>query len=123
MSTNEGGLAFPMPPHEHNRNWSDGMTLRDYFAAKALQGLLASEAYAEAKNHLVAAYAYEQADAMLLKRSGGIKQTQTSEMRGLLMSWRAAMQRPRPTDYEALVETLLRDTHEVLEATAPETRP
>ena len=32
-----GGAAFPSP-HSHNKQ---GMTLRDYFAAKALQGTLA----------------------------------------------------------------------------------
>jgi hypothetical protein len=39
MSTNTGGPAFPTPAHNLK---NDGMTLRDYFAAKAMQGLLAS---------------------------------------------------------------------------------
>lgn len=47
----------------------DGMTLRDYFAAKAMQGLLA--AYPERERwgtHDYARIAYEQADAMLNAR-------------------------------------------------------
>jgi hypothetical protein len=51
MSTqpNDGGPAFPLP--SHTKRWDpnnqiftqdEGMTLRDYFAAAALQGLLAS---------------------------------------------------------------------------------
>lgn len=42
-----GGPAFPIPL-QSGQSWQgmapcDGMTLRDYFAAKALQGLLAME--------------------------------------------------------------------------------
>lgn len=43
-----------------------GMTLRDYFAAKALQGLLASETVAT--REVFAAGAYKMADAMLKAR-------------------------------------------------------
>ena len=51
MSTpNDGGPAFPVPPERINNvngdnHWayaSGGMTLRDYFAAAALQGYLAA---------------------------------------------------------------------------------
>ena len=37
MSNKTGGQAFPL----HNHHFS-GMTLRDYFAAKAMQGMLAN---------------------------------------------------------------------------------
>ena len=44
----------------------DGMTLRDYFAAKAMQGMLAaSENY---QTHEMAMYAYDVADVMLAVR-------------------------------------------------------
>lgn len=49
----------------------DGMTLRDYFAAKAMQGLMANpetnRAWGVYDN---ARYAYEQADAMMQAREG-----------------------------------------------------
>ena len=63
MSNNTGGPAFPTPAHNLN---NDGMTLRDYFAAKAMQGLLASEVHAPLEDF--AATAYKMADAMLKAR-------------------------------------------------------
>ena len=55
--------AFP------TQNWlsSKGMTLRDYFAAKAVQGLLASEVNAPLKVFAIRAYAV--ADAMMEARN------------------------------------------------------
>ncbi len=53
--------AFPST-HPHGRE--EGMTLRDYFAAKALQGL-AGEIEDEAR---AARWCYEMADAMLSQR-------------------------------------------------------
>lgn len=41
---NDGGPAFPNVPEGAGSRWADwdmGMTLRDYFAAKAMQGMLA----------------------------------------------------------------------------------
>ena len=38
MSKDTGGPAFPTPLFEYH----GGMTLRDYFAAKAMQGLLSN---------------------------------------------------------------------------------
>jgi hypothetical protein len=35
---NDGGPAFPTPRYERGDTYSLGMTMRDYFAAKALQG-------------------------------------------------------------------------------------
>jgi hypothetical protein len=40
-------------------------TLRDYFAARAMQGVIAAENY---QTHELAQYAYEVADAMLKAR-------------------------------------------------------
>jgi hypothetical protein len=59
---NDGGPAYPTPAGiQHN----DGMTLRDYFAAAALQGNLIEPTVS---NDEVAKYAYSLADAMLKAR-------------------------------------------------------
>ena len=58
---NTGGPAFPVG----NVN---GMSLRDYFAAKALQGIMACNGVYEDEKKL-ARYCYEQADAMLEVRN------------------------------------------------------
>ena len=61
---NDGGPAFPTPPGvQHN----DGMTLRDYFAAAALQGML-SDACIAGSDLQLAENAYSYADAMLKAR-------------------------------------------------------
>jgi hypothetical protein len=65
---NDGGPAFP-----HTTQWDgitpainhNGMTLRDYFAAAALQGNLIEPT---ANNDEVAKWAYSLADAMLKAR-------------------------------------------------------
>jgi hypothetical protein len=71
--TNTGGPAFPLP--SHTRKWDDakkeyqqdeGMTLRDYFAAKAMQGLINEQSLKSYE--AVAVEAYKQADAMLKAR-------------------------------------------------------
>ena len=41
MSKNHGGPAFPVAGSEHNYP-IEGMTLRDYFAAKAMQSIVSS---------------------------------------------------------------------------------
>jgi hypothetical protein len=67
---NDGGPAFPMGYHPEGNNADHfGMTLRDYFAAAALQGCLASIQ----PNQLwsgddVAVTCYRTADAMLKAR-------------------------------------------------------
>lgn len=52
---------------------NDGMSLRDYFAASAMQGLIASEAFHgplyQQQPSMAASFAYEVADAMLSERS------------------------------------------------------
>ena len=63
-----GGPAFPqdaMPAWSDLKPTHSGMTLRDYFAAKAMQSLVAMDHMADA---LVAQQAYELADAMLEAR-------------------------------------------------------
>lgn len=56
-----GGQAFPKTLGEYN-----GMTLRDYFAAKAMQGLLANSG--ELRPEYTSEYAYKIADAMIAAR-------------------------------------------------------
>lgn len=57
---NTGGWAFPNHGYE-------GMTLRDYFAAKAMQGIVADPDLSMGVDK-VAEWAYTQADAMLAAR-------------------------------------------------------
>lgn len=67
----DGGSAFPGSyPGQHGQPvWSNGMSLRDWFAGMALQGLVSEsnlhndEAYTD-----VALDAYKLADAMLRQR-------------------------------------------------------
>lgn len=68
MTTNTGGPAFPvnqqLPEGMANLTPETGMTLRDYFAAKAMQGLMdAAMPMPE-----IADAAYDMADAMLKAR-------------------------------------------------------
>jgi len=58
---NDGGPAFPL----NDPLKSTGMTLRDYFAAAALQGLMASRNFLDEYD---GPYVYEIADAMLKAR-------------------------------------------------------
>lgn len=72
MSTiKDGGPAFPRSPHS-GESTDDGMTLRDYFAAKAMQGFAAdpNAAWSDGTKGM-ARCAYEWADAMLKAREGG----------------------------------------------------
>jgi hypothetical protein len=70
-NTNTGGPAFPLP--SHTKRWNDvekcyvqdeGMTLRDYFAAKAMQQMV--NEYEDFD--FTARTAYELADSMLKAR-------------------------------------------------------
>ena len=72
-----GGPAFPVHPELVERlgcenSLSDvGMTLRDYFAAKAMEGLIAcAENHGDIPHKLCAVDAYRYADAMLEARDG-----------------------------------------------------
>lgn len=76
---NDGGPAFPCPlPHSDS-----GMTLRDYFAAKAMQSLIFRNGSALFETHCeppvvryyhsnLAADAYVMADAMLAARGKAV---------------------------------------------------
>ena len=70
MTTNTGGPAFPSADFEHHEY--TGMTLRDYFAAKAMQALIASPRGTpdgrDGTDHYYAKCAYLMADAMLKAR-------------------------------------------------------
>lgn len=79
MSNNTGGSAFP---DGSTNSWGNaenpGMTMRDYFAAKALQGLLScsypvselgykmKDGKSEIENSAI--FCYEMADALLAER-------------------------------------------------------
>jgi hypothetical protein len=75
---NTGGPAFPTAYKSYDgvggftTEYVNGMTLRDYFAAKAMQGILAHPLRGNASNgfiqHAAAREAYEIADAMLEAR-------------------------------------------------------
>jgi hypothetical protein len=87
---NDGGAAFPSPGvvmhestdrglQEYQQGVYAGMTLRDYFAAKALSGFCANPSIfapnpvngwslVNCKNEDLADYAYVMADAMLATR-------------------------------------------------------
>ena len=70
----DGGAAFPlMPPQDTAAGIAvgypypePGMTLRDYFAAKAMQAMVSQRAYPWDKH--TPQYAYSVADAMLRER-------------------------------------------------------
>jgi hypothetical protein len=70
MKKETGGPAFPTAGAvTADEILYDGMTLRDYFAAKALQGICASGPSASWPNDHLAAKAYNLADAMLKARA------------------------------------------------------
>ena len=69
--------AFPIPRHTRHFDDSqgaytqdDGMSLRDYFAAKAMHGIVASCIDNGFNDDLVAAASYRMADAMMEARNG-----------------------------------------------------
>jgi len=78
MAINTGGSAFPalnfVVPYNLNKQGvqrlgeTQGMTLRDYFAAKALQGMLANNER-DTSFSCFADDAYKLADAMLKERN------------------------------------------------------
>ena len=74
---NDGGPAFPFKGMNHR-----GMSLRDWFAGMALQGLLAAEAHPRSigttyeLQEQIPEQAYKFADAMIAERNN---QTETEE--------------------------------------------
>ncbi|HBD0129836.1 TPA: hypothetical protein KFU04_001056 [Escherichia coli] len=73
MTNNNGGPAFPVAGSEHNYP-IEGMTLRDFFAAKAMQSALLTSKPENPLGRMdifaqsVAEISYEMADAMLRAR-------------------------------------------------------
>lgn len=67
MSIETGGPAFPCNQDNIDVCPSDGMTLRDYFATKAMEGALAGGAV-DVTEDIIAKWAYGMADAMLKGR-------------------------------------------------------
>lgn len=78
MASETGGYAFPTSEEVCLGN--EGMSLRDYFAAQVLGGMIGQERTdsfttpAQAKAHLgvIAAGCYAMADAMLAERAKGV---------------------------------------------------
>ena len=70
MEKNNGGSAFPTSNYQKivpiSTGYSEGMTLRDYFAAKAMQSI--AEARPNTFIDAIAELAYKLADAMLEAR-------------------------------------------------------
>ncbi len=76
MSKETGGQAFPMLGNVgYNSDWQleEGMTLRDYFAAKAMQGILSNpsmiDSFDKSSFDWVTERASQLADAMLKARN------------------------------------------------------
>jgi len=67
---NDGGPAFPESGSRGVAAGGEGMTLRDYFAAAALTGLLASDPESTLRPDSAARSALRYADAMLAARGG-----------------------------------------------------
>ncbi len=65
---NENTFAFPHEITHLQKPLTAGMTLRDYFAAKAMQSMNSREDYVDAPADAIALDAYALADAMLKAR-------------------------------------------------------
>ena len=67
--------AFPIQGHSTRNGqgfqlvMADGMTLRDYFAAKAMQAIITNHKLEDCDDFVVAANAYQLADFMLEARN------------------------------------------------------
>ena len=71
MTKETGGPAFPVSAElcqDLTIVEQRGMTLRDYFAAKAMQAFLMQPASITAPDEMIAEAAYDTADAMLKAR-------------------------------------------------------
>ena len=75
-NSRNSGPAFPTTT-EHGFNCGEpGMTLRDYFAARAMQGFLTAEYASTYRPEVWAKDAYEMADAMLKARDHGAEESE-----------------------------------------------
>lgn len=74
MTKKDGGPAFPSEQGETfdltwNQTYDPGMSLRDYFAAKAMQAYSSlPDSFEKYSYYRIAEFAYKQADAMLTQR-------------------------------------------------------
>lgn len=69
MNKETGGPAFPQKKSPYDERDHAGMTLRDYFAAKAMQSILDQKDAHDGRERDNAAWmAYQMADAMLKER-------------------------------------------------------
>jgi hypothetical protein len=66
MIKETGGPAFPFTCENYP---SEGMSLRDYFASKAMQSINSREDYLDTSAEAIALDAYALADAMLKARA------------------------------------------------------
>lgn len=64
----DGGQAFPCAGSEHGYPVA-GMSLRDYFAAKAMQALIERYGYERSETDNLAECSYDVADSMLAERA------------------------------------------------------
>lgn len=68
----DGGPAFPVPdtylPNRQVQYGTNGMSLRDYFAAKAMAALVARRLHPEPPGPFISDDAYMMADQMLASR-------------------------------------------------------
>lgn len=70
MSKDNGGPAFGELQQVGDVAMRDGgLSIRDYFAAKAMQGMIASYGYLRSEVDVIAESAYDCADAMIARRS------------------------------------------------------
>ena len=67
---NNGGPAFPRTGADGHTSPQSGMSLRDYFAAYAMNGICSSRSHSDLNGHAIASarVAYNIADAMLKAR-------------------------------------------------------
>jgi hypothetical protein len=67
-----GNMAFPIPNTGHGAPFDEGMSLRDYIAIHAMQGMFSSGNLPKSvQDDELANVAYEMADAMLKARVEG----------------------------------------------------
>jgi len=69
MNRDTSDPAFPHPDCGHGRAVYPGMTLRDYFAAKVMQGMCSVTGIDFGTHAEAAEIAYAMADAMLKERN------------------------------------------------------
>ena len=76
MKKEDGGAAFPVDHYnvdscgnERIQYQESGMSLRDYFAAKATQGIIENMGIMQTNTEFIATASYKIADAMIAERN------------------------------------------------------